>query len=104
MNNVYEKPRIVKLIDSIKHQGIGGKTIVLEREGTISYALDMPFDKMTIGLYNFVQRRPDLMTSEKEDTKLYYGHVGTLGYFVAEDEFDGDIKEVDWSEASEYLQ
>lgn len=101
MDIVYDKPRIAKLIDSIKHQNIGGKYIVLEREGKMSYALDMPFDKMTIALYNFVNRYNVLEANE--DMKLYYGHVGNLGYFVAEDEIDGDIKEVDWSEAGEYL-
>lgn len=104
MDIVYENPKIGKLIKSIKHQGIGGKMIVLEREGTISYALDMPFDKMTIGLYNFINRRPDLMEPEKENMKLYYGHVGNLGYFVAEDEFDEEIKDTTWSEAAPYLQ
>lgn len=99
----YKTPKLAKLIDGIEHQGIGGKTIVLEREGTLSYALDMPFDKMTIGLYNFVNRRMDLMSSDNDTMKLYYGHVGNLGYFVSEDEIDGEIKDVTWSEASEYL-
>lgn len=104
MDDTYKSPKLAKLKKGIEHQGIGGKYIVLEREDTLAYALDMPFDKMTIGLYNFVQRRPELMMNENEDMKLYYGHVGTLGYFVAEDEIDGDIREVDWSEACEYLQ
>ena len=104
MDDTYKSPKLAKLKEGIEHQGIGGKIIVLEREGTIAYALDMPLEKMTIGLYNFVQRRPDLMNDENQDMKLYYGHVGTLGYFVAEDEFDSPILEVSWSDASKYLQ
>jgi len=99
----YKNPKIVKLKENIEHQGIGGKVIVLEREGTLSYALDKPLDEMNIALYNFIQRRPDLMTSGKDTMKLYYGHVGNLGYFVSEDEFDSDIIEVSWSDASKYL-
>lgn len=102
MNIKYDKPRLAKLIDGIKHQGIGGHYIVLEREGTMAFALDTPFDEMTIALANFVSRY-DMMNAN-ENMKLYYGHVGTLGYFVAEDEIDGDIREVDWSEAHKYLQ
>lgn len=104
MDNRYESPKLAKLKEGIEHQGIGGKYIVLEREDTITYALDMPLEKMTIGLHNFCMRRTDLMSEEYENMKLYYGHVGTLGYFVAEDEIDGDMREVDWSEASKYLQ
>ena len=100
----YFKPKIVKLKDNIEHQGIGGKVIVLEREGTIAYALDANLNEITIGLHNFIMRRPDLMDEKYENMKLYYGHVGNLGYFVAEDEFDSDILEVSWSDASKYLQ
>lgn len=98
----YEKPHLARINEAVKHQDIGGKYIVIERYGTMAYALDMPFDQMTIGLYNFVNRYN--MLEAKEDTKLYYGHVGTLGYFVAEDELLEEPKEVEWSEACEYLQ
>ena len=103
MDNRYDKPKIAKINNDITHQNIGGKVIVIEREDTISYALDMPADKITIGLYNFIQRRLDLMNEEYENMKLYYGHVGTLGYYVAEDEIS-DLKETEWSEAVKYLQ
>ena len=36
--------------------------------------------------------------------KLYYGHVGALGYFVAEDELVEEPREVSWDEAYKYLQ
>ena len=102
MNNRYEKPKVAKIDNKVKHQNIGGKYIVIEREDTISYALDKPMNEITIGLYNFVQRRPDLMDEKYENMKLYYGHVGTLGYFVAEDEIS-DLKEVEWSEVINIL-
>lgn len=81
-----ENAIIAKVKPEVKHQGIGGKEIIIEREGTIAYALDIPLNEITIGLYNFIQRRPDLMDDEHDKVKLYYGHVGNLGYFVAEDE------------------
>ena len=80
-----EEIRIATLVDSIEHQGIGGKQIRIEKEGTIAYILDTTFNNMTIGMYNFIMRRKDFMSLD-EDVKIYYGHVGSLGYFVAEDE------------------
>lgn len=74
-----------KLIDGIKHQGIGGKEILLERKMTLNEVLE----QNTIAAFNFAKRRLDLVNkSDKECDKIicYYGHVGNLGYFVAEDE------------------
>ena len=98
----FEKPMIGKLDDKIIHQDIGGKTIVIESCGTISYALDTPFDKMTIALYNFIMRRLEIVDEANQDMKLYYGHVGSLGYFVAEDEVS-DLKEIEWKDVDRYL-
>ena len=84
MNDLQE-PKYAILIDSIEHQGIGGKQIRIEKEGTIAYILDTNFNNMTIGIYNFIMRRKDFMSLD-EDVKIYYGHVDGLGYFVAEDE------------------
>lgn len=92
----FEEPKVAKLINSIEHQGIGGKTIIIEKYGTINYALDMPFETMTIALFNFVNRRN--LLDVDPNMKLYYGHVGGLGYFVAEDEIDGEIKDSSWKE------
>lgn len=97
-----EKPKIAKINDKITHQDIGGKTIVIEREGTIAYVLDTPIDKMSIALYNFILRRLDILDNIDEDTKLYYGHIGNLGYFVSEDEIS-DIEEIEWNDARDYL-
>lgn len=83
------------LIKGIEHQGIGGKEIIIEREGTIREVLDTNFDKMTIAMSNFMLRRMDLMNISSQNTKIYYGHVGMFGYFVAEDEIDGDMTDFD---------
>lgn len=81
----------VKLVDNITHQGIGGQTMRIEKEGTMSYIYDMNCNDYTIAIYNFIQRRDDLLWLPNGDNfKIYYGHVGGLGYFIAEDE----IKEV----------
>ena len=70
----------------VKHQGIGGKKIIIEREFLVKDLLDTKFDEMNIAMYNFILRRLDFVTEENENKKVYYGHVGVLGYFVAEDE------------------
>lgn len=70
----------------VKHQGIGGKKIIIEREFLVKELLDTNFDEMNIAMYNFILRRLDFVTEENEQKKVYYGHVGDLGYFVAEDE------------------
>ena len=77
-----------KIKESVEHQGIGGKEIIIEREITIDDILDMDFNKMTIGMYNFVMRRTDLLEEKYGKRKIYYGHVGILGYFVADDELE----------------
>lgn len=84
-----KEPYYVKLIDNISHQGIGGQTMRIEKEGTMNYILDMPCDDYTIAVHNFILRRDDIFTID-ENMKIYYGHVNNLGYFIAEDE----IKEV----------
>ena len=71
---------------NVEHQGIGGKEIVIEKELTIDDVLDKDFKEMTIAMYNFIMRRMDLMEDKYGDRKVYYGHVGELGYFVADDE------------------
>jgi len=76
--------------DDINGSGmIGGKNIIIEKEGTLSYILDMAMHDYTIAIYNFVLRRSDLMMGDSNDNiKIYYGHVGFLGYFIAEDEIE----------------
>ena len=94
----FESPMKAKLVDDIEHQGIGGRVIIIERE----VSLKEVEEHNTIASYNFFMRRPDLIS--KEDTyKCYYGHVGNLGYFIANDEIDGEMNEVSWSEAAKYL-
>ena len=84
-----EKPYIVIVKDNIKHQNIGGKKMIIEKEGTMAYLFDKNLSDITIGEYNFIERRPDLLDGT-DDIKIYYGHINGLGYFVSEDE----IKEV----------
>ena len=71
---------------NIEHQDIGGKKIIIEKELTIDDVLDKDFKEMTIAMYNFIMRRMDLMEDKYGNRKVYYGHVGELGYFVADDE------------------
>ena len=79
------KKKIIK--ENVDHQGIGGKEIIIEREITVKDILNTNFDKMTIAMANFALRRSDLLfEAGKENMKVYYGHVGILGYFVADDE------------------
>lgn len=88
--------KTVVLIDNIKHQGLGGKEMRLEKETTLDYLLDKSFTDMTIAEFNFIKRRMDLFIEnsdeECEKIKIYYGHRtdNNLGYWVCEDE----IKEV----------
>lgn len=76
------------LIDEkVEHQGIGGKEITIEKEMTVGDVLDTNFNVMSIAMSNFIMRRKDFMKMP-EDMKVYYGHVGYLGYFVADDEIE----------------
>ena len=83
-----------KISRKINIKSLRGKKILINRVGTISYALDTPFDKMSIALYNFIVRRPDIVDPKYEDTSLYYGHVDGLGYFIAGDELRGEPKAI----------
>lgn len=106
---LYKECRLAKINDNVTHQNIGGKTISLDRE----LSLEETLETNTIAASNFMARRMDLVTkgivsesdinsiiegkttldefNKKADdfyknTKVYYGHVGNLGYFVCEDE------------------
>jgi len=71
--------------DSVKHQNIGGKEFIKEFDFTFDDILDTDFKKMNIAMYNFILRRMDLEESDGK-MKVYYGHVGDFGYYIAEDE------------------
>lgn len=91
---IKEIQKTVILVDSISHQNIGGKEMRLEKETTLVYLLDKDLLGMTIAEKQFINRRMDLFLNnsdeECENIKIYYGHVGNLGYWICEDE----IKEV----------
>ena len=82
------------LVDNLSHQNIGGKEMQLEKETTLDYLLDKNLSEMTIAERNFINRRMDLFIEHSDEEckniKIYYGHVGHLGYWICEDE----IKEV----------
>lgn len=83
-----KEPYYVTLIDNISHQNIGGKTLRVEKEGTMAYIINTFSKDFTIAMYNFVLRRDDIF--DAVDMPIYYGHIDNLGYFIAADE----IKEV----------
>jgi len=70
----------------IEHQDIGGKEFIIEMEVDKD---DVAFKGLLGGNWacrNFIDRRPDFDCTFPH--KLYYGKVGTLGYVIAEDEFE----------------
>ena len=72
----------------VEHQGIGGKEIILEKELLVKDFLYTKFNEMPVAMTNFIMRRLDFIDEKNEDKKVYYGHVGDFGYFVAEDEIE----------------
>lgn len=65
------------------HQNIGGKKIRIERYLTPDEVDDLAMGG-NIACLNFCMRRDDFLPEFNK--KLYYGHVGNLGYIVCEDE------------------
>ena len=62
----------------VKHQGIGGKKIILEKVVDID---NIPLRDYNIALVNYFNRR-----NYNCPSFAYYGHVDGLGYFVGPDE------------------
>ena len=82
------KPMLIgKVKEDVKHQGIGGKEILIEME--------VPKDEIFINgisgnwaCYNFMDRRLDFRNL-LDTTKFYYGHAQDgLGYVICEDELE----------------
>lgn len=65
------------------HQNIGGKKIRIERYLSPDEVDDLALHG-NIACLNFCMRREDFLPEFNK--KLYYGHVGNLGYIVCEDE------------------
>ena len=80
---IMKKTEIKRIIESVTHQNIGGKEIRLERVLTPD-DVDELATKGNFACYNFCMRRDDFLPDFNK--KLYYGHVGSLGYVVCEDE------------------
>lgn len=72
---------------NVEHQNIGGREIVIEKEMKLGDVLDTNFNEMPIAMANFIFRRTDLFDAD-DNMRVYYGHVGSLGYFVADDEIE----------------
>ena len=83
--NIFKKAIINK---KVEHQNIGGKEIILEKELMVKDLLDTNFNEMPVAMINFIKRRLDFIDEKNEDKKVYYGHIGDFGYFVAEDEIE----------------
>lgn len=108
-----KEPIYKKIKEYVTHQGIGGKEIRIEK----AMLYDDVWKHGGIGAQQFIDRRKDLLelglmndatakeiaqgkyTLEEFNNKwekffnsfqIYYGHVGNLGYFVAEDELEDD--------------
>lgn len=88
---------MIKIVESVTHQGIGGKEFIIDEGVTITLNNDKVFDMAMTGNWackNFVDRREDFNCNFPH--KLYYGKVGGLGYIVAQDELifeDEDVTE-----------
>lgn len=75
----------LRIKKSVKHQGIGGKEFDLYFELTPD-EVDEKAVKGNIACFNFCLRREDFLPEFNK--KLFYGHVGDLGYVVCEDELE----------------
>ena len=82
---VLSEPEYVRLIDDINEQDLCGRMFSKEKVFTVGDILDIPFSEANTALQNFINRRPDIILLD-ESSKVYYGHVDNLGYFICEDE------------------
>ena len=77
-----------KIKETVTHQGIGGKYIEIEKRIFIADILDTNFNDMNIAMVNFIGRRGMDLYTLPESTRVFYGHVDGLGYYVSEDELE----------------
>ena len=84
---------MLRVKESVKHQGIGGKEFVPDFEVSAEEVAKKA-NECNWACRNFCGRRKDF--SSKFDKKLYYGHVGVLGYVICKDELEGDLEELAW--------
>ena len=80
------KMKTYKIKKHVKHQNIGGKKFRLDFEVTPD-EVDEKAMQGNPACLNFCLRRNDFLPDFNK--KLYYGHVGELGYVVCEDELEG---------------
>lgn len=74
-----------KIKEHVTHQGIGGREINIERELSVVEMTNKAYEG-NVACINFVNRRIEEDNVPGCYEKLYYGHVGNLGYVVCEDE------------------
>lgn len=76
-----------KIKKSVTYRGLGGKTIIIDRELTRD-------DIMTTenwACWNFIDRRPDIKDVWVRK-RYFYGHAeDNLGYVVCEDELESEV-------------
>lgn len=84
MKKVIEINKTYKIKKCVDHQGIGGKEILIEKELLPDEVFEQSWAG-NIACYNYCMRRPGNYL-DNFGKKLYYGHVGNLGYVVCEDE------------------
>lgn len=87
-----------KIKETVEHQNIGGKIILIDEKITEELSPVTVFMEAgcgNIACYNFVDRREDFrdcFSIEGPELvfpyKLYYGKIDGLGYIVAEDELE----------------
>lgn len=77
--------KTMRIKEYVTHQGIGGQEIRIEMELTPD-EVDERAMNGNIACFNFCMRRHDFLPEFNK--RLYYGHVGNLGYVVCEDELE----------------
>lgn len=87
---------MLKIKKTVNHQNIGGKVFIPEFEVSAD-EVDKKAMQGNPACLNFCIRRDDFLPEFNK--KLYYGHVGVLGYVVCEDELEGNIEK--FGEANE---
>lgn len=84
--NIDGRKRTIK--QSIDHQGIGGKEIVIEGSVPFADIVEGAVFRGNWACKNYLDRRDDAVNVKRH----YYGKVGGLGYLVGCDEFEeGDF-------------
>lgn len=86
VKDIMGEKRTIK--ESITHQNIGGKEIVIEGKVSFQEIVVSAVFNGNMACKNYLDRRDNAVDVERH----YYGKVGNLGYIVGCDEFvEGDF-------------